>query len=463
MPPRIIDLASSSASSPSGSRRNISRMAPTRRQPGFVDLTQVDSDSDVDMDSHQPTVIDLDLIEDLRSHQPTVIDLDMVEAPHSHQSTVIHGKAPTPQVTSEVRNAQPDVPDNGGPCSSSGTTLHGVVLDEARMMSRQQREQPVLPGPHQSVPEPLQRLISTLEAGIAREKKSSSFMEPPVVPFRGQRFLQARSPPLRGEDDASKDPKELAKETNIASGSTKSVHASSEAFDDKNLKLIKRFIETVKKNKAEKEDLTFLADRNALVNVEDDNVAKTADMVMGSEHGTSNKMNNELVNLPLSTQSVQKKPTAKAKGKAPAKAPPSAPSKPRDTSYDHLNAWQVFDELVGINRCDFASGTDFLQACQKIRRRVRSEWNLQLDEQFVQVLFINALRTWEPVVAEALRCANREGSLEFRKLVRLIRDDEWLDHTMIGDRTFGAWAARLLEERGEKAEEEEEEEEEEEL
>ncbi|KAI1736300.1 hypothetical protein F4680DRAFT_469225 [Xylaria scruposa] len=114
----------------------------------------------------------------------------------------------------------------------------------------------------------------------------------------------------------------------------------------------------------------------------------------------------------------------------------------QETSGDDSDVpWEVFHSFLTIQRADFNSGKEFLQACEKLRRKVLITWNLQLTQKFTHTLFINAMRSYNPFLANVLRRVQLAGELEFHDLKRIIRMGEITDDTIIGHKTWGEWKA----------------------
>ncbi|KAI0545858.1 hypothetical protein F4679DRAFT_588049 [Xylaria curta] len=105
--------------------------------------------------------------------------------------------------------------------------------------------------------------------------------------------------------------------------------------------------------------------------------------------------------------------------------------------------WEVFHSFLTTRRADFNSGKEFLQACEKLRRKVLTTWNLQLTQKFTHTLFINAMHSYNPFLADVLRREQLAGKLEFHDLKRIIRMEEIPDDTIIGRRTWGRWKLEL--------------------
>ncbi|KAI0857310.1 hypothetical protein F4860DRAFT_518030 [Xylaria cubensis] len=117
-----------------------------------------------------------------------------------------------------------------------------------------------------------------------------------------------------------------------------------------------------------------------------------------------------------------------------------APDNYQETSGNDSDIpWDVFHSFLTIQRADFNSGKEFLQACEKLRRKVLVTWNLQFTQKFTHTLFINAMRSHDPFLANVLRRVQLAGDLEFHDLKRIIRMDDITEDTMIGHRNWGEW------------------------
>ncbi|KAI0183813.1 hypothetical protein EV127DRAFT_413756 [Xylaria flabelliformis] len=117
-----------------------------------------------------------------------------------------------------------------------------------------------------------------------------------------------------------------------------------------------------------------------------------------------------------------------------------APGNYQETSGNDSDIpWDVFHSFLTIQRADFNSGKEFLQACEKLRRKVLVTWNLQFTQKFTHTLFINAMRSHDPFLANVLRRVQLAGDLEFHDLKRIIRMDDITEDTVIGHRNWGEW------------------------
>ncbi|TRX88917.1 hypothetical protein FHL15_010145 [Xylaria flabelliformis] len=124
-----------------------------------------------------------------------------------------------------------------------------------------------------------------------------------------------------------------------------------------------------------------------------------------------------------------------------------SPDNYQDTSgNDSDTPWDVFHSFLTIQRADFDSGKEFLQACEKLRQKILVTWNLQFTQKFTHTLFINAMRSHDPFLADVLRRVQLAGDLEFHDLKRIIRMNDVTEDIMIGHQMWGEWMDAGLDE-----------------
>ncbi|KAI0450331.1 hypothetical protein F5B21DRAFT_491269 [Xylaria acuta] len=196
--------------------------------------------------------------------------------------------------------------------------------------------------------------------------------------------------------------------------------------------LTKDVYKIVSKNKP---NITIRACRDALTSGTGWHVAKAVDSLIGFS-------NDDTGNSSLSKGSIPSKPAAESSSQSLFVALPD--DHQQDSYNDSDVPWEVVHSFLTIQRVDFDSGRDFLRACEKLRQKVLITWNLRFTQIFTHTLFINAMRSYNPFLANVLRRTQLAGELEFQDLKRIIRKREMTDDTIIGSKTWAEWKAELL-------------------
>ncbi|KAI0439961.1 hypothetical protein F4803DRAFT_529105 [Xylaria telfairii] len=142
-----------------------------------------------------------------------------------------------------------------------------------------------------------------------------------------------------------------------------------------------------------------------------------------------------------SSEPSQTKQTAESLSTNP--TPTSPHDRQESLTNDPDDPFEVFRSFLTIQRTDFVSGKDFLRACEKLRVKLIDKWNLRLTQSFTHTLFINAMRSHDPFLAEVLRRVEFTRRLEFQDLKHIIRKSEMTDDTRVGNRSWGEWKAEL--------------------
>ncbi|KAI8952200.1 hypothetical protein F4801DRAFT_244288 [Xylaria longipes] len=276
------------------------------------------------------------------------------------------------------------------------------------------------------------------QAPVMHQPKSPTPEEPPLVPFENSSIKEAVEFCAAGDDGPSGESNDMLKAATAISTSGENLDANRdiELSDIPDLRLRYLTQDVYRIVSKDKPDITIKACRDAITSGGLGwRIPDAVALLMGFS-------NDYTIDCFLSKSSVQRKRPAKSSSTSLPVASPHNHHENLDNDSDA--PWEVFHQFLTIQRADFSSGTVFLFACEKLRQKLLHTWNLQFTQKFTHTLFINAMRSFHPFLANVLRRAQLAGHLEFKDLKRIIRMDEISEDAIIGHQTWGKWTAELF-------------------
>lgn len=150
----------------------------------------------------------------------------------------------------------------------------------------------------------------------------------------------------------------------------------SDIHDSKLRDLTKELYEVVSKHLP---SVTVGTCRDALTGVDGWRLAHAIISVIGIS-------NNDKVDSCSSGLSNQTKQVTESSSTNPILAPPHNHQENSTNGSD--GPWEVFHSFLTIQRTDFASGKDFLRACEKLRVELIAMWNLRFTQKFIREFYL---------------------------------------------------------------------------